>query len=369
MKPKILIVCCNGFEKGGIQAVIMSIVRILHADYDFDAIVFSEGDQFYTKEFEEYGSIYHFKDRYPANKLRKTVEEMSRELYYSKVFSSFLSSHGPYQAIHCHNYFEAAPFLKVAKQKGIPVRIAHCHNVAPIHPRKNPLYHKLIGFYKKEILKNATDYVACSKAAGTYLFDNHIVRVINNAIDLGNFSYEKSIIEKRDTIKFIHVGRYSGQKNQLFLLEVFKEYHNMNSDSKLTLIGSGKLSQKIERRIKELGLDGSIEMLPSDSDVPSYLAVHDCMIFPSMYEGLGISLIEAQAMGLHCFVSEAIQKEADLGLCIFLKLEDGAHLWAKSIDEYIQKNGIEKKIIDMKSFDIKLISEQYRKIYAGESCL
>lgn len=363
MKPKILLVCCNGLENGGIQAIIMSIVENLHMEYDFNAIVFSEGRQHHTDKFLKYGNIHTFKRFKGNNILSKIFEDVINYILYSIQINKFLKRDNNYIAIHCHNYFEAAPFLKIARKYGIKNRIAHSHNVAPPYKRKNPIYNFIEKIYKKMIHKYATDRVACSVAAGAYLFDVDKVRVINNAIDLSRFNSNNYCNNQCSNLRFVHVGRYSFQKNQLFLLDVFKELLLYDSKIHLYLVGHGYLKKQVEIKIKELKMENNITMLPHDIDIPEVFANSDAMIFPSTYEGLGISLIEAQAMGVRCYVSEAIQPEANLGLCHILQLDSGAKKWAEYIYKDIVCNGIYKHYIDMSSYDICNIIEDYRKLY------
>ena len=362
MGKKVLFVCCGGLENGGIQSVIMSIVRSLHDSYDFDAIVFSKGDQHYTSEFLHYGCIYHFSSRMGNGALSRNVNELIRGMNWEREFAKFMKRHGPYDVIHCHNYFESAPFLKVASRTGIPVRVAHSHNVAAPYKRKNPLLRYLVQQEKKEIIKYATNCVACSKAAGEYLFNDAPVEVIHNAIDLDKFNPGK--FDQYDgRLQFVHIGRYSKQKNQLFLLDVFKNILLRHPQATLKMIGFGAQEQEVRNKIINDHLDKHVTMFPHDTNVAEVLSQSCAMIFPSTYEGLGISLIEAQAMGVRCFVSEAIQPEADLGLCVHLQLSWGAEQWATYICDYIDKNGVEHQYVDMSSYDIKKIADQYRKLY------
>lgn len=365
LKPKILMVCCNGFENGGIQAVIMSIVNNLNHEYEFDAISFTPGEQHHSEQFLKHGNIYHFKNRSFGHGIKKNLSEMTAGSVYAHEFDSFLNTHGPYVAIHCHNYFESAPFLRIAAKHGIPVRIAHSHNVESTFKRRNPLYPFLEKYYKSVIKKYCTNRIACSKAAGQYLFDNNEVSVVYNAIDLDKFNPALYNAQSSPVTRFIHVGRFSRQKNQSFLLEVFAEYHKLDQSAVLDLIGFGYEKEDIENIIKKYSLEQYVRVLSGDSNVAEYYAQADAMIFPSVYEGLGISIIEAQAMGLRCYISEVIQPEARLGLCKELKLEDGAKAWAEYIFEDIKNNGKEKCYVDMSRYDIKSVVKQYQKIYRG----
>lgn len=360
---KVLLVCCDGFENGGIQAVIMNIVRGLHPNVDFDAIVFSEGNQFYSEEFQKYGVIHHFPSPWKGKRLVTNFDEFTRDIRYTAELRKFLKKNGPYDVIHCHNYFESAPFLKVAAEFNIPVRIAHSHNVAPPYKRKNLLYNLLERYHKKIIKDNATHLLACSKEAGRYLFDNAKTIVVHNAIDLDRFNPQRYKIKVKKML-FSHVGRYCDQKNQLFLLDVFKRIHDKYPESRLKLVGFGKLERQVSEKIRLLELDDCVEMLASNSNIPEIFAESEAMIFPSTYEGLGISLIEAQAMGVKCYVSEAIQPEANLGLCKMIRLDAGSERWAELICEDLVKSKHNKTYVDMSSYSLDKIIDEYRTIYS-----
>lgn len=364
MNKKVLQVCCDGFENGGIQAVIMSIVKNLNEEYDFDAISFSDGSQYYTDEFLQYGKIYHFKRYAPNNIITKFFKDFLEYRFLYRQSKEFFKQHPGYTAVHCHNYFNAAPILKAAKKAGIEHRIAHSHNVKSIIKNKNPLRDIANKIKSNQIRKYATSMAACSKAAGEYVFGQAEITVVNNAIDLNKFNPLNYSYTSNGTIKFVHVGRYGYQKNQLYLLDVFKEFLKLNNNAQLNLVGFGIWTDKVEKKIKELNLNDKVKMLPSDSNVPEIYAQSDITIYPSTFEGLGISLIEAQAMGLKCYVSEAIQPEANLGLCQVLRLSWGAKKWAEYIYNDIQKNGYEKHFVDMSSYDIKNVKEQYNQLYS-----
>ncbi|MCH5320248.1 MAG: glycosyltransferase [Eubacterium sp.] len=345
----------------------MSIVKNLNDDYDFDIISFSDGKQFYTDEFLKYGgNIYHFKKYDAKNPIGKLFLGFFEYLHLYKQIKDFLAKHNDYACIHCHNYFNAAPFLKAAARHNIKIRIAHSHNVKSIIKYKNPFHNIFDKIKQKQLVKYATNKIACSKGAGEYLFGkNSLVEVVNNAIDLQKFDPHKfNNKNESDCIKFVHIGRYGYQKNQLFLLDVFNELIKDIENASLTLVGFGLWTDKVKNRIDELKLTDKVAMLPSDTDIPLILSQSDAMIFPSTFEGLGISLIEAQAMGLRCYTSEVIQPEADLGLCKTLELSLGAKKWAEFICDDINKNGLKKQFVDMSSYDIQNIKEQYRRIYS-----
>lgn len=363
MKPKVLMVSWNSLTNGGIQAVMMSIIENLYKDYAFDIVVFEEQDYYKQRAIDAGCHIYRLKKYKSASPITKPFEDYLISISYYFQFKKFLKKN-KYDIIHCHNYFAAAPILRAAKECKVPVRIVHSHNVASPIKRKNPLYYILNYIQKKELKHFATEKVACSAAAGEYLFGNDDVTVIHNAINLEKFNPKKYKPNRNESVHFLHVGRYCYQKNQLFLLDVFNEYLKLDSNAKLALVGFDVWEQKVKDKITQLHLENQVSMLHKDSDIPLILSKSDAVIFPSTYEGLGISLIEAQAMGLKCYVSEAIQPEANLGLCQVLQLSWGAKKWAEYIYNDIQKNGYEKHFVDMSNYDIKNVKEQYNQLYS-----
>lgn len=365
MKKRVLLICNNGLEKGGIQAVIMSIVRNLHLDYEFHCVVFKKENEYYSEEFKKYGVIHYFNQFAGNSIVGKLFEDVINYKLYIKQLNKLLSEEESYDVIHCHNYFMAAPFLKVAKKFGIKIRISHSHNVAPPYHRKNPIHNLMTLKLKSMIHKYATHRVACSKAAGGYLFGKDAVSVIYNAIDLDIFNPSKYNILNETYPSFVHVGSYTIQKNQLFLLDVFSEYLKLDNSARLTLVGKGPLEEEVKKKAENLHLNNNIIFLPSDSNIPEVLSKTNIMIFPSTYEGLGISLIEAQAMGIRCYVSENIQPEANLGLCEMLNLSWGAKKWAIYIYNDIQKRGLSREFVDVSSYDIKIVCNKYSEIYSG----
>ena len=166
----------------------------------------------------------------------------------------------------------------------------------------------------------------------------------------------------------MHVGRYCYQKNQTFILKVFKIISERLKNTHLTLIGFGEDEEIIKKEIKELNLEKFVTMASGNSDfIASEFTKSDCMIFPSNFEGFGIVLIEAQASGCYCFCSEAIQDEADCGLIKKLSLNDGYEVWANEIINYINsKNDIDYKTLTkkLKQFDEEVIANQYAKFYS-----
>lgn len=310
---KILEVSCNGLTNGGVQHVIMEIVKGLSEEYKFDILVFNdEEDEFYTKEFLSYGGkIFRIPNKKKCGK--KDIDFYFRGLRIIKNTYKILKNNGPYKAIHCHNYFESALCLIAAKMAKVDIRIVHSHN-----DLTNVNYSKLRVImqkkYQKIINKLATNKIGCSEIANKYLYGKgQNTKVVNNAIDLSKFKYVDKNIDK-EKIRILHVGNFSTQKNQEFLIDIAQELKTKNIKFELTLVGGeSDYKKKVIQKIKDLKFDDIIHILPQNTDIYNEMSEADLFLFPSKYEGLGIVLIEAQATGLHCMVSNAIPKEADLG--------------------------------------------------------
>ena len=217
--------------------------------------------------------------------------------------------------------------------------------------------------------KYATHKIACSSSAGNDYFHNSNYDVIYNSIDLEKYSTKKSHRVNKEYLNFIHVGRYTYQKNQEFVIKVFANIKKKKDNSRLMLVGFGEDKEKLKNLIHELNLDESVDLIPGDKvDVSEKYDEADYMIFPSRYEGFGIVLLEAQAKRIPCFVSEAIQKEVDVGLLNYIKLSEMPEKWAEKILSYIDSNHEidDSKIQEnLNKFSSNEICEQYAKIYGG----
>jgi glycosyltransferase EpsF len=375
MTKRVLHISCDTLDNGGVQNVIMNICRNI-PEVKFDIVVFSLSDSYYEKEFISLGGkVFRIPYYEGKNSFKKRLDYYIR---FPKIFIGIykiLKQNGPYDVVHCHNYFESGICAFAARLAGVKVRISHCHNTAP--PLKIKLLRRAYDFFLKKLIKyNANIKIGCSKQVLNYLFDDDKAAfVVKNAIDLKKFDREKYAPHYNNNINFIHIGRFCFQKNQLFLLDVFHNIKKRSENVILTMIGFGSdgdfiNEEIINNKIGELELEDNVRLLPSDSDIPKLLSESDYFIFPSTYEGFGIVLLEAQAMGVKCFVSTKVPPEANMGLCEYLELEQGAEAWADYICKYIKqdKRDQRKSINDevLRGFEISEVCNVYRKIYNME---
>lgn len=233
--------------------------------------------------------------------------------------------------------------LKIAKKAGAKVCCARSSNSSDGGSLKSKLVHILGHILYSKYVDIA---IAPSDLAAIYTFGESVYRsgkvsIIHNAVDLNVFFFDEvqrvSIRQELgisdDTKVFGHVGRFSEQKNHMFLADIFKCIHDINPNTKFLLVGDGSLRNDLENKIKALSIDDCVIFLGIRSDIAKILSAMDVFVFPSFYEGMPNTVIEAQATGLPCIISDTITKEADItGLVEFFSLREPAHAWAaKSI--------------------------------------
>lgn len=366
-KIKVLQIAFNDLGHGGIQSLIMTITKKLSCEIDEDIIVFSSKLAYYDEEFKKYGRIFRCPNYEGNNWLRKRLDYYIRYFKIKNDVLRILKKYGPYDVVHSHTFFEAAPCMAAAKKMGVPVRIAHSHNTAMKDKRTfilrqiNKLYQTV---YSYIILKNSTDRIGCSQAAADYLFGKGNGKSIPNCVNYKIFQKNNFSQKDWNELRLIHIGNFLPQKNQLFLVEIFYELLKIKTESSLIMIGrSSEYLEKVYMRIKELGIGDKVKILPHDSYIPKELSKADYFIFPSSFEGFGNVMLEAQAAGLHCFASTEVTKEVDCGLVTFLPLEKGAKEWAKIILKFYEEEGTEKKEVDMSKFSEEVFAQKFLNLY------
>lgn len=244
---------------------------------------------------------------------------------------------GKYDAVHVHFEEWSFLYLWIAMICGVKVRICHSHTAHMIGASKKPHYI----LFRFLLNKFSTLRIACSKDAGEHLFGHHKYTLLNNAIDVKQYVYNsKTRDEIRNLIgisdKFVVgvVGRITHSKNPRFTVEIFSEIHKIRPDSVLLFVGRGELEQEIHTLVTELHLDKSVRFLGQRPDVPRLLQAMDAFVLPSLYEGLGIVYIEAQAAGLKTFATEnVVPQEACLSNSLFKYIPQDASpkQWADTI--------------------------------------
>ena len=372
-REKILLIANNNLGLGGIQNVIMNIVRNLSNQFVFDVVCFDSGKAHFDDEFESYGGkIFRLRKKTTGSFLQR-LDFYTRGIWLYSAIKKIIKAHGPYIAVHTHKEAENGLILKAAKKCKVRVRIAHAHTAFQIHC--NPIAKRYLRYLKKLIVQNATEMVCCSEKAGELLFgENQTFRVVYNTIDRNFLSYDNhQTNEKTVAPVLLQVGMICKNKNQKFSIEVLSILKKDYPNAELRLIGAPKDTEmenylrELQEAAKSLQISDSVRFLPADSEVKKEMESADYLLLPSFFEGLGITIIEGQALGIRCFVSQGVPPEADCGGCVFLDLESGAKAWADKIRDQYEKDHGQRNRFDISKFHPDVIMEQYRKLYNGEA--
>lgn len=312
--------------RGGLETMIMNYYRRMdRTKVQFDFLVHRDFRADYDDEIEQLGGrIYRIGRLIPWSRA------------YQRALDAFFAAHPEYRVVHVHQDCLSAVILRAAKKHGVPVRIAHSHSSSQ---DKNFKYLIKL-FYKRQIPAYATVLFACGKDAGDWMFGGKPYTVVRNAIDAAQYGYQRArAIEVRralgiaeDAFAIGHVGRFSSVKNHAFLLEVFDQLRRENERAVLLLVGDGELRSSMEEKAKAMGLEGRVLFTGMRSDVCDLMQAMDVFAFPSLYEGLPVSLVEAQAAGLPCIISDRVPEACMLtDLVQRVSLEESARQWAERI--------------------------------------
>ena len=368
-RKKILLVAYNDLGLGGIQNVMMTIVRHLSDEFLFDIVCFDSERTNFDAEFESFGGkIFRVEKKY-RNSFTKRLDFYIRGGRIRRAIRKIILENGPYIAVHSHKAWENGLILRVAKRCGVPARIAHAHTA--FDSKYHPIAGSYMAYLKRLTAKNATALVACSKKAGKNLFgENAAFHTVYNTVD-ERFLQDPPTPPVFSAPVLLQVGMICHNKNQLFSIDVLSALKAIYPNAELYFIGEAKDAEMeayfahLKARILELGVADAVRFLPA-ADVKAEMSKSTYVIFPSFFEGLGIVPIEAQATGMKCFVSDSVTKEIDCGGCTFLSLTAGAKAWASAIDSQFQKDHGARAEYDMTRFRQEVIMEQYRKLYKGE---
>ncbi len=358
-----------GLNRGGLETFVMNVYRSIdRSNIQFDFLTnMKKGD--YSKEILTHGGkIYYIPPR------RKGLS-----LYIKALSSFFEEKKSVYNAIHFHeSSLTSIEILYFAKKSNIPIRIMHSHSSSIMGNK----IHYLTHFFGKLLIKNlATHYFGCSDKALNWMFNYSGVRkkakIINNGIDAVNFKYDSTIRSKTrselgigaDTLVIGHIGRFSSVKNHKFLIDIFIQLKNLKENAILILVGDGELKQSIQQKVKDLKLDNAVLFLGSRSDTNMIYQAMDIFVMPSLYEGLPIVLVEAQASGLPVICSNRISKMSCMSENFtMLSIDENATVWANHINEtkLTSKRELAYLNIIKNGYDIKTITTTLKSVYQGE---
>lgn len=365
-KPIKILCVVTQMNKGGMESRLMEIYRNL----DRSRIQF----HFYTFRLD-------------SGNYDEEIKGLGGEIYYSKPLSirnaifiptrlkSFLINHPEYQIVHAHMNQWCGLILKGAKLASVPIRIAHSRTALTNTSFKNFIKNII----KIPTNKYSTHKFAVSKKAADWLFGRELgneVKVVPNAIDSEKYKYNnmkrkqiREVLELNDDFALMHVGNIRQEKNHKFIIRIFKDILVNIPNSKLILVGKDHLNGDIHNLAKKMGIYNNIKFLGLRDDVADLLQAADVFVFPSLYEGLPGAVLEAQASGLPCVISDTITHEVIITpLVVQHSLEDEMNKWVQSLLDsrnivredtmhYFQENGF-----DIQSLSCKL-TNFYEDVY------
>ena len=345
--------------RGGLETMIMNYYRhIDRSKVQFDFLVHRDFRADYDDEIEALGGrIFRLPQLVPWSRS------------YLKALEQFFRKHPEYKIVHVHQDCLSSVILKVAKKCGVPVRIAHSHSSS----QDKNLKYLIKLFYKQFIPSHATHLFACGKEAGDWMFGGAPFHILNNAIDTKQYacdSIRHSQVRKALQIPngaFVigHVGRFNTVKNHSFLLDVFAQVSQQAKNSVLLLVGDGDLRAEMEKKAASLGVANSVIFTGVRHDVPDLMQAMDCFVFPSLYEGVPVTLIEAQASGLPCVISDGVPVEcAKTNLVKQIPLSADPSQWVEEIlktQSHARQNT--KEQIIQAGYDIEANAQWLQKFY------
>ena len=312
--------------RGGLETMLMNYYRhIDRSKIQFDFLVHRDFEADYDKEILEMGGkIYHVSRLIPWS------------VSYRNELKRFFKGHPEYRIVHVHQDCLSSVALQCAKECCVPVRIAHSHNSSQ---DKNMKY-LIKRHYMKRIPRFATDCFACGKDAGDWMFSGYPYQILRNAIDVSVYRYSpekaKAIREQlglKQNFVIGHVGRFHAPKNHTFLLDIFCECVKTVPSARLLLVGDGEGRKQIQEKAKSLELEDKVIFTGVRGDVADLLQAMDVFVFPSLYEGTPVTMIEAQASGVPCVISDRVPKDCVItsGLVTSMRLSDTPQDWAQHI--------------------------------------
>jgi glycosyltransferase involved in cell wall biosynthesis len=368
-RPKRVLHVVRAMDRGGVETWLMHVLRksdprLLQMDF----LVHTDTASAYDEEIIGRG----------CRLIPCTVPW--RSPFYGPCVRSLLRGFGPYDAVHSHVHYFSGVVLGLAKGCGVPMRIAHSHTDSSREDLAGGwLRRRYLHFARAAIGRYATDWLAASKEAGYALFGEEWgtdgrSHVLHCGIDLDPFrrrlerdQVRTSLHIGADEVVIGQVGRFDPLKNHSFALDVAAEFFRKEPRLRLLLVGDGPNRPSVEKRLRSLGIDSRTTLLGSRPDVPNLLAAMDVFLFPSVHEGLGLALVEAQAAGLQCLISDSIPAAADVlpALVHRLPLAAGASAWAEVLATIVASPLCDREralgLVENSSFNIE---RSLQRLYA-----
>lgn len=351
-------------NRGGAENMIMNLYRnIDRSAYQFDFVVHRNEKGSFDDEIRKMGGRIYVCPKY----------SFKNHFLYKRWWHQFFKNHTDIQIVHSHVRSTASIYLRIAKKYDLKT-IAHSHSVS-----NGKSFSSLIKFiFQLSICKHSDILLACSTNAGKWLFGKNVCEnkkffVLKNAIDLSKFIFSQSVrtemrqsLELNDKMVFVHVGRFHKSKNHSFLLRLFSRIDKSINNARLILVGTGSLFDKIKKKSEKYGLQNKVIFVGTTDCPENYLNASDCFLFPSKWEGLGLSVIEAEANGLKCICSTNVPQETKIiDKCFYISTKR-IDCWAeKAIQVDLDREKDYSMEIKKSGYNVKDTSEQLMSIYGG----
>lgn len=385
----------GGVGLGGAESRIMDLYRQMNREeIQFDFLVHADAVKRGFQEMRQTGSGAEKQSVKNDTNVRKPqfydeeIQAMGGHIYvlpkfkvynyfaYRKAVTAFFAAHREFRVVQGHMTSTAGIYLPIAKKAGVPVTVAHSRNAGVVKGAKG----LATRFFRRGLAKKADYCFACSVLAGQDVFGEETVKagqvkIIYNAIDVGRFTYDEKVrqevraqLDIGEGLVLGHVGRFQYQKNHPYLLEVFAAVCKERQDARLLLLGEGEDMPAMKEKCGQLGIAERVHFLGNRRDAERFYQAMDFFLLPSFFEGLPGVLVEAQAAGLRCLVSDAVTKEAQAtDLVTYLSIEEPPERWAEEIlkqADYARRDTAQE--MRQAGFDVRTQAEGYRRFYLGE---
>ncbi len=357
-------------DRGGTETLLMNLYRnINRTKIQFDFLVHSLKEQCFDKEIESLGGRIYRIPRFSPWRFDKQFRE----------YDKFFKSHSEYKIVHSHIDLNSLGTLRAAYKADVPIRICHLHcanlkgSDATFSYRCKKLVFPLVSRY-------LTHRFACSQLAARDAFGRKHGEtiILKNGVKTQNFQFytsdrsrKRSELNWNDKFIVISVANFVPPKNHKFLIRVFNEAQKFREDVRLVLVGCGPLQVQVEGLVKDLGIASKVQFLGARDDVPGLLKAADLFLFPSLYEGFGIVVEEAQASGLPVVASDVLPEETKItDLIRYVSLSDSPKRWAEILLEEAKKTRVDRtkyaEVVRQKGFDIDSSAKFLTEFYLNE---
>ena len=353
---------------GGAESRIMDLYR--HIDREkiqFDFLIHTTKEGFFDREIKQLGgNIYYL----PSFRVYNYFA-------YKKACKAFFASHNEFQMVQGHMTSTASIYLPVAKKAGVPVTIAHARSAGVDKGLKG----WITKFIRRNLYRKCDYMFSCSDLAASAVFGEKQYKAdkvvfVPNAVDTKDFAPDEYMREKirreyglENSFVIGHVGRFHYAKNHEFILDIFAEVLKQNKQAMLFLLGDGPRRQEMEEKAAELGIKERVIFAGNQNPVAPYYQAMDAFLFPSRFEGMPGTVVEAQAAGLPCLIADTITTQVKVTeLVTFLSLAQDAELWAEQLNRIaterkMQKNTETEIDLSKTNYDVNYQVKQYEQFY------